>query len=605
MLSPGRWHEAVPRERTANLRYRRFILEAAKDNPEIQRGCMEMARLDFLWWLNTWVFQFNPRKKGFEVGPFISWAFQDTASLSILRDHIEIDEDLLVEKSREMGATWLLLLIFLWCWLFYPNKKFLCMSRSEKAVEDADPDSLFWKLDFVLKYLPGWMRPEIKRSKLFLGNLTNGSSITGEASTGKAGVGGRATAMLIDEFSQITEDFEVLHRTSDTTGCRIFNGTHKGQDTAFFHLSQRPDMKKLRMHWTQHPDKNPGVYRALDGKAKIIDRTYKFPADMFFVLDGTPVGGLAPGIRSPWYDKECKRKGSERAVAMDLDVDPAGSSGLYFDPVLIQTLRASIACPPVWEGDVIQDSEGKWQLKAMRSGPLKLWCQVTSDGKPIPGRYGAGADLSTGEGATPSCIAIYNADTGEKAAEFASASIRPADLAPKMAALLWMFKDQGNEPPLFAWEQQGPGLTFGNAILPVYSRVYYNSDDLDPSATPSDRPGWYPTDPRRRLLLDAYQQGLRTRACLNRSDIALEECKGFRYDKRGNPECGRLMAIDDPSGARVNHGDRVIADGLAWKMCLNLGGSRQSKEKNEPPVLSLAWRKKWHEDRQRQESAEW
>jgi len=283
-----------------------------------------------------------------------------------------------------MGATWLLLLVLLWMFLFHPWKKFLCISRNEKAVEDEDPDSLFWKLDFVLGYLPNWLRPRIKRRKLYYGNEDNGSTITGQASTGKAGVGGRATAMLIDEFSQIEEDYEVLHRTSDTTGCRIFNGTHLGLDTAFYELTCRVDMRKLRMHWSQHPDKRRGMYRYDAQTAKVVtDPTFAYEPDFVFIMDGKE--------RSPWYDEQCVRKGSKRAVAMDLDIDPSGSVSQVFDAVLIQRLK-QLTCEPYWEGDVRYDRDlGRViELKRRQGGLLKLWCQLDQDGRPAPFRYGAG-----------------------------------------------------------------------------------------------------------------------------------------------------------------------------------------------------------------------
>src|SRR5260370_34363113 len=133
--------------------------------------------------------------------------------------------------------------------------------------------------------------------------------------------------MGIDEFSQIEEDYEVLHRTSDTTGCRIFNFTHKGLGTAAYELTQRVDMRKLNLHWSQHPHKKKGLYR-YDTEAKHVvslDAGFQHDPDYSFITDGSPTGGPCPGLRSPWYDKECRRKGSARAVAMDLDIDPRGS----------------------------------------------------------------------------------------------------------------------------------------------------------------------------------------------------------------------------------------------------------------------------------------
>ncbi len=269
MLSPGTYHEQIPRELIPNVQYRQRLLAAAR-NKARKNAITQICKEDILYFVNGFVWQYNPRiKDGHEVGPFITWDFQDVAVLEMLWC-IEHDRDLLIEKSREMGASWLCLLVMLWLFLFRPWQKFLCISRSEAAVEDDDPDSLFWKIDFILRYIPDWLHPggvrsNIRRRKLYYGNLVNDSTITGQASTGRAGVGGRATAMFIDEFSQIKEDYEVFHRTSDTTGCRIFNGTHRGTGTCFAELADHSSLagsyiKKLQMHWTQHPLKRPGLY---------------------------------------------------------------------------------------------------------------------------------------------------------------------------------------------------------------------------------------------------------------------------------------------------------------------------------------------------------
>ena len=46
--------------------------------------------------------------------------------------------------------------------------------------------------------------------------------------------------------------------------------------------------------------------------------------------------------------------------------------------------------------------------------------------------------------------------------------------------------------------------------------------------------------------------------------------------------------MDDPTGARVNHGDRVIADALAWKMMKEFYRPQREQEKFRIPLYSLA-----------------
>jgi hypothetical protein len=600
MLSPGHWHERVPKDPAENVRYRGHVLGQCRDDRRARRSYREACRVDLLFYVNTFVWQFNPRKRGgLQVGPFVTWDFQD-AALRTMLDSIEADEDLCIEKSREMGASWMLLIVFEWLWHFHPWQKFLLISRNEKAVEDEDPDSLFWKIDFMHRYQPSWLLPNMKRRKLFYGNEDNGSTITGQASTGKAGVGGRATAMGIDEFSQIEEDYEVLHRTSDTTGCRIFNFTHKGLDTAAFELTERVDMRKLNLHWTQHPDKRKGLYH-YDTEARhvvCLDAGYRHAPDFPFIADGTPTGGPYPGLRSPWYDDQCRRKGSARAVAMDLDIDPRGSVSQFFDPLTIHVLKHTYACEPYWRGEIDFDKEtGKFLgLVPTNGGNLKLWAHPDGKGKLARESYVIGGDVSTGSGSTLSCLSILAARSGEKVGSWSSALIDPYRLAPMAVALCSWLEDEDGEGAFFIWETPGPGLMLGKYVLELgYRNIYYKTDEANPytsGAKASTVPGWNAGNKHhKRLLLEEYRAALQTRQFLNREWAALDECLAFKYADGGAVEHAREKGISDPSGASVNHGDHVIADALAWRV----GKSKRvkvSKEGRQGIVVgSLAWRR--------------
>lgn len=614
MLSPGKYHRHVPRQLKANLAYRRWILNRAARDIDVQTGLKEMCRRDILFFINTFGWQFNPVNSGHEVGPFICWEeFQDKAIREIL-DAVYDQHDALIEKSREMGASWLILFIMVWCARFFQRKSFLVMSRKEDLVDSESSDSLFWKVDFILRHLPEWLCPpdNIRRRSLLVGFKDTQSALHGEATTGKAGVGGRHTAIFLDEFSQVPEDREILHRTSDTARCRIFNGTHLGQDTAFYELSQRETIQKIVMHWTQHPEKKRGAYRMMEGKVQVIDKKFRFDPEYKFVMDGTPLGGPYPGIRSPYYDEQCRRKGSARAIAMDLDIDPRGSVSQYYDRALIGQLRAQYACLPFWEGDLIFDRETAkpQELRKTKGGLIKLWCHLDAHGRPPIADYAAGLDISTGEGATPSCLSIANRTTGEKLLQVVTSFMRPELFAAFSMALFRLFVDAEGNGPYVAWENVGPGIPFGKDLYERfgYRRVLWKRDetkahDLD-NLTPNTY-GWFPSNPNIRLLHDAYQRALRERTFLNRSDEALAQCLEWKFDeKKQAPVFGRARrtGLEDISESQINHGDVVVADALCNKMC-DSQVVRQQRKEESIPLLSLAWRKKLWEQKEREESA--
>jgi hypothetical protein len=401
--------------------------------------------------------------------------------------------------------------------------------------------------------------------------------------------------MFIDEFSQIDEAFEVYARTTDTTGCRIFNGTHKGQGTCFYELatSRVATIKKRVVHWTQHPLKNAGAYHYDQPSNKTVphDLAYQYPGAYVFDRSGKPAGGPFPGVRSPWYDLQCIRKRKQRDVAMDLDIDPGGSVDQFFDALVIKGLIASYCMPPLWEGGITYDRDAAEPLYPSplvkgRDGMLKLWINPLSDGTPPPARYVGGTDVSAGLGATNSTFTMLRADDGEKVLEMASPNVRPEAWATICVALCKLFRSEQGTPAKLAWEDAGPGQTFGRTVLGIgFSHIHYREAHATlQGGRVSDVPGWRPTPDQKRLLLDEYDNALRSHQFINRSEIALQECLPYRITPTG---------VEHPSDVLkdVNHGDRVIADALAWMLGKNLRKSARKEKKEEIQVGSLAWRR--------------
>ncbi len=568
-FSPGTYHLLVKKQAKANVEQRVKMLRACLNNPLARASMIAACRQDLLLWVNLFVWQVDPKRPGVlgMPGPFVTYEFQDRALLKML-GWVERGKDGLLEKSRQMGASWMMLMLFVWLWLFHDWQTFLFISRNEMAVEDKTPNSLFWKIDFLLKHLPDWMTPrQFRRNKKFFGNDDRNSFIFGEASTGKANVGGNTTAMGVDEFSQIDEDYEVLHRTSDATRCRIFNGTHLGLDTAFYELTKRVDMEKLVLHWSEHPVYSAGLYRSSHNKPVILDHNYAFPEGYPFVLDGTPTGGPHPGLRSPWYDDQCRRKGSPRAVAMDLDINPSGSVAQFFDAVVIRRLQEAHCLPAFWEGHLECDPDlaRPRRLRAHPGGPFRLWLHL-SDGVPPPGTYFVAADLSSGQGKTPSVMSVVT-ERGEKVGEYVTYDVEPTPLAATAVALCWLFKGPGGEGARLAWEVPGPGLAFGTRVVGLgYRNIYYRERLELLTPLPTDIPGWASNTVSKRQLLEEYRDALQSGKFLNRSWEALQECLAFRYTSAGLVEHSGEAARDSPADARLNHGDRVIADALAWRL---------------------------------------
>lgn len=602
MLSPGEYHKQVPTDYLKNLRFRSNVLRLCREEPKYRRAAVEACRRDILFYINVFVWQYNPKQLEAEVGPFLTWASQSEAFSATIRRLFADQDDILWEKSRYQGATWMALILFDWCARFHRHKKFLCVSHSEQAVDrSGDPDSLFWKVEFIQKNMPKWM-PAAKKSKLKVLYPQTGSTITGAATSERSGVGGRATAVLLDEFSKQREDREILGQTADT-GPRLFVGTHYGLGTAFYDLTQRPDMRKIVMHWSSHPDQARGLYRSGVGAGGFdpVDKTYPYPDDYKFVTDGTPTGGPHPGLRSVWYDRECTRRANSRDVAMHLDISPSQSQSQFFDALIIRQLQTGCTDPTEWDLEYDPDHATPIGLRPSPGGPLRLWLSPTSSNAVPRSKYAAGCDVATGLRRTPSICSVADAVTGAKVAEYATANDTPERFAVIVVALCRLFKDVAegvDVPTLLNWEDKGPGLQFGKTIRELgYKRLCPRpSGSMVRGLPPTELYGWVPGTDSKRRLLDAYRGALYDRAFVNRSEIALEECLHYRYsDKRDTVEHPKDADVGaDPSMARSNHGDRVIADALAWMGCQRLGagipGKKVEPTPAPPAVGSLRWR---------------
>lgn len=618
MLSPGKHHLSVPKDRVENIKFRLGLLDSVrKHGPIAVEAIRRMCQEDITFYVNAFCNQYNPDKMGQpgELGPFILYDFQVEALNEILWC-VENRRDLSIQKSRFMGASWLCLLAMEWLWHWKPYMKMLCVSKDADSVDKSgEPDSLFWKIDFVHEHQPEWLMPKgWKRKKhrmnMRFRNPENHSTITGVASTGKAGVGGRATVMFVDEFSQIDEDYDLFNRSSNTSSCRIFNGTHLGLDTCFYEINDPNSpvgayIKRMTMHWTSHPDWNQGMYHYDPEAATIVphDPAFAYPADFDFIRTGLPTGGPHPGVRSPRYDHEVRRKTSQRAVAMDIDIDPHGASSQFFDAPLIFERIRNDARRPSWRGELLFDEDAKpLGLREDPEGHLLLWCPLDHKVLPPADIYTMGCDPSHGTGTTPTCASILNAVTGMKVGEFTSSALSGAEFAPYYVALARLFQGMDGRGAYIAWEANGPGIKMGQKVMELgYRRIYWK--EKEPEARrpkKSEVPGWHVNPRKKLLLLEDYKEALKTGAFCNRSEAALKECLSFIFSKKGVRHGGDEN--DDPTASRENHGDHVIADALSWMLAKELGCGETPVQKVKrvgPAIGSFEWRQKRVQEEER------
>lgn len=245
---------------------RAVLLQAARRSVGLQRVLLELCRRDIRFWFRHFAWTFDPRLPQ-PHQPFELYPYQEDALQAVMAS-IEHGEDLLIEKSRDMGISWLILLTFQYYWLFREGSNFHLGSRKQEAVDrKGDISTLFEKLRYNLDWLPNWMKPagwqaSVHDNLLRLINPKNGNVITGESSNENFGRGGRYKAVLFDEFPFWPGQEAAYASAGQSTPCRIVVGTPYGKNNRFADLRFGGKIKTLSIHWSLHPHKDQSWYEA-------------------------------------------------------------------------------------------------------------------------------------------------------------------------------------------------------------------------------------------------------------------------------------------------------------------------------------------------------
>lgn len=257
---------------------RRMELRAATEwDEEAQMAIWALCAANPLFWFDYFAWTYDPRRpSGQEWIPFILYDFQRKFILD-LWDAIKKTEgtwesaNIIVEKSRDMGISWLIVCFFLWHWMFH-NGSFLIGSRKAEEIDKrGDFDTPFQKLRRELELQPYWLMPARFNwktdDKVMLLINPQGGEIAGEASVPHWGRGGRKKVAWLDELPTWEHGQQAWGSCGATTQVRLGVGTPNGTDDILYELrsGKREKVDLYTFHWKQHPVKGAGAYIDKDG----------------------------------------------------------------------------------------------------------------------------------------------------------------------------------------------------------------------------------------------------------------------------------------------------------------------------------------------------
>lgn len=617
--------DRVPKDPVENVRWRVAMRRAALGDTELQHALYDACMNDVLFWFNFACWCFEPRAR-VKVKPFVTWTHQDPVILAMDQaisdsEATESPVDVVLDKSRGQGATWMYLMIFLRRWLRDPFFSAGLVTRNENLVDSAiDPDTLMWKVAWELEMLPPWMLPEgfdPKRHRSLsdhsVMNPENGATIVGYAATGDVASGGRKTVFAKDELAKFKphEAAAAMDSTQHVTNCRFLVSTHKGDSGVYYDaVNEESNAVKLVLDWYDNPTQNCLAYRMREGIAVAMRLEEQQRVNEYVKTHSNDLkkverrGHRMEGkLRSPWYDAQCLRPlATPRSIAQELDRDPRGSVGKVFDTEILDRMTERSCRPAMWQGKLVVDPESL-EVKGLirqEGGPLKLWFTPGLDQMPPVSSFVVGCDISaggTGESSSNSVACGIDRMTGEQVAEYTIMGMPPIQFGRMSVALArWM------RGAYLGWETSGIAKPFSKEVMEVlcYGNVYYRDVEEIGSKVKSKKPGWYNgSDEDKGELFETMGLAMESGEFIPRSGEMVKECGEYEWEK------GKIVHRPSKSQGMAGkaHGDRCIAGGVAWLLCKDRptsGLDESETASHNPPYGCWAWREAQEEAQRRE-----
>ncbi len=619
-------YRVVPDDPKLNAIWRAETLDYTtrkhRDAAILRRQIFDLCRKDFWYWAKGFAYVHEPRimdaSASFTAGldtavAFLPWPHQIPVVDTLLRRMGK--KSTRIVKSRAQGASWLIVLISLWCWLFHRGSKINWVSKDEDTVDrKGDMDSLGAKADWLIEKLPPWMVGLKKKhwnrnyGDHTFTRLDGETAIAGFACTGDVASGGRALMFVLDEHGKHPRgpDREALASTQFITNSRVFQGTPKGAEGAFHDIIHDDTIAEpvLHLSWRDNPTQNRGYYRIIKGmpvaedeqKYGPLSSEYRDPAQWLTIKQRLEERGYDLTVdlgRSPWYDQQCLAEGADPVlIAQELDEQFGVESARYFAEALVGRLLNQVDTRFV-RGDFHVDSEtlvGFWSENP--DGRFRLWVELDIRKHPPMGEYIVACDVSLGiggSGGSNSSITVLNRRTGKKVLSYASPKVEPHEFADIAIGLCKWFCNYKGDPAFLIWENQGPGKTFCQRLERTGFQHYYrrkSSQDAPLHARHTDKPGYWMQ--KRDAILGPYKEALLEGYFDNPDRDAIEELRQYQVGSDGQPYHVASKDKTDPAGAGSAHGDRVIADALAWHASLVFGDQHKGRaHQKKPNVMNV------------------
>jgi hypothetical protein len=288
-----------PPDYRAVFEWRQQQVRLLRDNPTLLAGALAYYETRPVEFITHWLDTYDPRNAitGLPIAlPFVLFPRQaDLVEFYLAL--LEGEGGGLIEKSRDMGATWLSGAFSVWAWRFVPGSSIGWGSRKETLVDKlGDPDSIFEKIRMMIRGMPPFFLPRGFSADEHLHymrviNPENGATITGEAGD-NIGRGGRKTMYFKDESAHYERPELIEAALADNTRCQVdissVNGLgnvfHRRRETGVVWEPGAPiDKVKANvfiMDWSDHPMKDQAWYDQRKAQAEAAGLLHVFAQEV-------------------------------------------------------------------------------------------------------------------------------------------------------------------------------------------------------------------------------------------------------------------------------------------------------------------------------------
>lgn len=250
-----------------------------RNKPSMLEGAKEYYRTHPAEFISDWVDTYDPRNAGKDGMltrmPFILFPRQRDM-VGFLTAMLEGEENGLIEKCRDAGATWLCVGYTVWLWLFWDGIAIGWGSRKEQLVDKLGVvDSIFEKIRQVIgglpkEFLPQGFSDRDHLSYMRIVNPETHSTITGEAGD-NIGRGGRTRIYFKDESAHYERPELIEAALGDNTRVQVDISSVNGLGNVFHRKREAgEEWNEGKAHkgktnifvfdWRHHPQKTQKWY---------------------------------------------------------------------------------------------------------------------------------------------------------------------------------------------------------------------------------------------------------------------------------------------------------------------------------------------------------